>query len=938
MATDVEIASLALTRIGHSNISSFSSTGDKAQRWFNSNYETIKKALLAEHAWNFAIKRATLSSTTAPTNEYTNAYTLPTDFIRLVRLNGDSKAGYRVERGTLATYEATAVIEYVYDVTDEATFTASFTDLLAQRLAAESCFYFTDNTSLTEMSWKVFQDKFAKAKSIDSRESAPRYRSANMALARLGETTRQGEDGANILENASRIIEANYGTVRKALLREHPWNFAVKRVALVAATAPVNDYTYRYTLPADFLRMVKLNASNEVTHRIEAGYLVSDSATATIEYIYDVTDEDLYSSDFLDVLAQRLAAEAAAAINPQSAQSMWSLYQAKLAQAKATDSREATPRKKAANLALLKLGEVAGRQGDDAAISRENAARVVEGLWDSCRAALLREHPWNFAIKRVSLSATTTPVNDFAYAYTLPADFSRMVRLNASNEVTWRIEGARLLTDSATAVIEYVYSVTDETLFDVQFSELLAQRIAAEAAAALNPGAASALWTVYQQKLLVAREVDSRESAPRKKAANIALLKLGDIAGKSGNDALAARESAARTVEGLWDSCRKALLREHTWGFATKQAALVLYGGNAYTLPADFIRAIRVNSSESESIQIINGRLYTLATTPTLDYIYDITDETLFDAQFSEVLAQRIAAEAAISVNPGAASALWTVYQQKLQAAIIADTTEAKPSGVVANLAMSRLGEVAGRNGAELLIARASIKRHLDFSYPIARQALLREHSWNFAVKRAILTKDTIRTITGATAANPVVITSAAHGFANGATVYIDSILGMTQLNGRTFTVANQATNTFQLSGENGLTHTAYASGGYAYPYIAKEYKYRFALPADCLKLIRINRTEADEYRVEQGYVYTDESEVDLEYVMDVTDEDDFDSQFTDVLAQRLAAEAAIALNPSASGALWNIYEQKLRMARTMSAREGTPRGIDADTWIDARA
>lgn len=77
---------------------------------------------------------------------------------------------------------------------------------------------------------------------------------------------------------------------------------------------------------------------------------------------------------------------------------------------------------------------------------------------------------------------------------------------------------------------------------------------------------------------------------------------------------------------------------------------------------------------------------------------------------------------------------------------------------------------------------------------------------------------NTSATITGATQANPVVITAASHGFINGDEVEINSISGMTELNGRRFTVASSTTNTFELEGEDGTGHTAYSSGGTATP------------------------------------------------------------------------------------------------------------------------
>lgn len=77
------------------------------------------------------------------------------------------------------------------------------------------------------------------------------------------------------------------------------------------------------------------------------------------------------------------------------------------------------------------------------------------------------------------------------------------------------------------------------------------------------------------------------------------------------------------------------------------------------------------------------------------------------------------------------------------------------------------------------------------------------------------------KTISGATAANPVVLTINAHGYSNGDDIEVSGIVGMTQLNGRRFRVANKAANTVELTdmhGTNidGTAYTAYSSGGSA--------------------------------------------------------------------------------------------------------------------------
>jgi hypothetical protein len=69
-------------------------------------------------------------------------------------------------------------------------------------------------------------------------------------------------------------------------------------------------------------------------------------------------------------------------------------------------------------------------------------------------------------------------------------------------------------------------------------------------------------------------------------------------------------------------------------------------------------------------------------------------------------------------------------------------------------------------------------------------------------------------TITGATQANPVVITDAGHPYANGDVIIIQDVAGMTELNDKEFTIANKATNTYELQGIDGTGYTAYSSGG----------------------------------------------------------------------------------------------------------------------------
>jgi hypothetical protein len=73
------------------------------------------------------------------------------------------------------------------------------------------------------------------------------------------------------------------------------------------------------------------------------------------------------------------------------------------------------------------------------------------------------------------------------------------------------------------------------------------------------------------------------------------------------------------------------------------------------------------------------------------------------------------------------------------------------------------------------------------------------------------------KVISGATQADPCVITATGHGFSNGDKISIRGVVGMVELNTETaYTVAGKTTNAFQLAGVDSTGFTAYGSVGLA--------------------------------------------------------------------------------------------------------------------------
>jgi len=117
-----------------------------------------------------------------------------------------------------------------------------------------------------------------------------------------------------------------------------------------------------------------------------------------------------------------------------------------------------------------------------------------------------------------------------------------------------------------------------------------------------------------------------------------------------------------------------------------------------------------------------------------------------------------------------------------------------------------------------------SVRRYIDGAYVRYIEYFEAEdfdQSWDIFYVDSGLSLDSPKTITGATKASPVVVTATAHGFADGDQIRIDEVVGMTELNGEFFKVANKTDDTFELTtlagvDVNGDDYTAYVSSGEA--------------------------------------------------------------------------------------------------------------------------
>tara|TARA_R110000803_G_scaffold8066_3_gene25996 strand:+ start:3203 stop:3769 length:567 start_codon:yes stop_codon:yes gene_type:complete len=115
---------------------------------------------------------------------------------------------------------------------------------------------------------------------------------------------------------------------------------------------------------------------------------------------------------------------------------------------------------------------------------------------------------------------------------------------------------------------------------------------------------------------------------------------------------------------------------------------------------------------------------------------------------------------------------------------------------------------------------------------------------------------------------------------------------------------------------------------------------YYHQLPSNCLRVIDVLTGDIrTAHEIEGRKLMTNVSSVNLLYLKKITDPNDMDSLFVGAYTAKLAAELAVAVSGSRSLSeqMWQLYERKVREARTIDSQEGTPLGLDAQSILDVR-
>jgi hypothetical protein len=166
------------------------------------------------------------------------------------------------------------------------------------------------------------------------------------------------------------------------------------------------------------------------------------------------------------------------------------------------------------NLALARLGESPIQTLDEGS-APANSAKM---LYPSEKKAVLRDYNWGFALRVKTLARLAEEPIGFRFAYALPADCLRVVRVwerSTQCLVSHDTRGKTLLTDAdGELCVEYVADIEDASLFDSKFVEALVYKLASALAMPVK-GSAELMANyanMYQAIVSQAATLTARES------------------------------------------------------------------------------------------------------------------------------------------------------------------------------------------------------------------------------------------------------------------------------------------------------------------------------------------------------------------------------------------------------------------------------------------
>lgn len=419
------------------------------------------------------------------------------------------------------------------------------------------------------------------------------------------------------------------------VLSRMDWNFARRRAVLTGVSdVTYRPFTRRFARPANYLRKcwIKADPADEfqIDH-VESGILIYGFVTsAVMEFISDEPDNydpsrwPPHFSRVISVYLALLVAPKVARAGQNDIKALWEKLNAALSEAErmevafTTNKQIDTVRLPVMRRAIEMLGQqLAG--SIDITSQVDNLRWQMDRTWGSCVKFVLEQAPWNFAIRRATLTGTadTAGFPPYTYRYARPSGFLKRswVRKAATDafEADYAEAGTAIYGYETSLVLEYISqdaNALDPTTWPALFVDTVAAYLAMQVSAVLTVsndqggnqqvGASklreglSAVFAQYlaQAKSSAALEFTNKAIAPNRLPV---MRRAIEIMGQALTGFVVTDESVGKLrwqMDLAWSQVVRFVLEQGAWNFATKRA-LFTEGEDAETsIASDSIAGI----------------------------------------------------------------------------------------------------------------------------------------------------------------------------------------------------------------------------------------------------------------------------------------------------------------------------------------------------------
>ena len=350
IATRTQICKQAIMRLG-----SLESLKSQPMVFANSFYDHTLEELLSDAPWAFAKKQVALSrAVVSATNTtildpvlasststlpggalgYTKKYTLPTDFIQLLRVNNvdttENFGQWEILGGFLHTdLGAPIIIDYTSLVTDVTLYPAPFIEAFICRLAAKIALPLTTDGNIVTALAQVAAETMLRpsVKNHIEKSAKPRTTSSANTVSEICRQAILRVGSADVFKpygEPMSIATSLFDQTRNELLSDFDWQFARSQDTLAFdQTPPKFGYAKRYALPGTALKVLRVNGVDEDENfgqwEIVSGYIHTNfTPTIQLEYTAIVSDATKFPPVFTNMLTVTLAMKLSQLMESQS--------------------------------------------------------------------------------------------------------------------------------------------------------------------------------------------------------------------------------------------------------------------------------------------------------------------------------------------------------------------------------------------------------------------------------------------------------------------------------------------------------------------------------------------------------------------------------------------------------------------------------------------